>query len=83
MTRTGVCERWAIGSTIDEVRYVVRNSTIKSQSARRSCSAATAPSWASEMKPTSVTSASIRWKRSATYADDSLNCGSRSGNWGQ
>jgi hypothetical protein len=66
MTRTGVCDRCAIGSTIEAVRYVVRNSTIRSQSATRSFSAAAAPSCASEMKPASVTSASISWNRCET-----------------
>ena len=52
---------------------------MRSQSARRSCSAATAPSCASEMKPTSVTSASIAAKRSTTYARRLLQLGQQLG----
>jgi hypothetical protein len=59
------------------------NITMRSQSAWRSRSAATAASWASETKPTSVTAASIPWKRSTTYAADSWSCGSSWGNCGQ
>ncbi len=66
MTSTGVSARRAIGNTIEAVRYIFRNSTIRSQSARRSYSAAIAPCCASEMKPTSVTSASMSWNRCET-----------------
>ena len=55
---SGAPVRWAIGTTIVAVMYVVRNMIIKSQPAARSCSAAWAASWASEIKPTSTTWAS-------------------------
>ncbi len=56
---------------------------MRSQPAARSCSAARAPSSASEMKPTSTTSQSSACIRSETRAAERCSCGSRSGNCGQ
>ena len=57
---------------------------IRSQPAARSRSAATAPSWASEMNPTSTTSIPpMAVTRSATRAAERCSCGSSSGNCGQ
>ena len=83
MMSTGVFARCAIGSTIDEVRYVVRKMTMRSASAVRSFSAAAADSCASETKPTSMTSAPVDWNRFLTWSTDFCSCGLSSGNWGQ